>query len=135
MINHDLCPCKSGKQYCACCQKYHEGISPENALVLMRSRYSAYAKGLVDYIIKTTHPQNPSFSKEKEGWAKKILTFCQSHAFVGLDILDFTDGNEVAYVTFKAHLAQGGRDVSFTERSRFLKVNGKWLYVDGVVAS
>lgn len=24
----------------------------------MRARYSAYAKGLVDYVVKTTHPEN-----------------------------------------------------------------------------
>ena len=47
------CPCCSGKS-AICCQKYHKGLTPENALVLMRSRYSAYALGVGDYLIETT---------------------------------------------------------------------------------
>ena len=32
---------------------------PPTAEALMRSRYSAYNKGLVQYVVDTTHPENP----------------------------------------------------------------------------
>ena len=47
------CPCGSGKKYKECCYKYHKGANPPNALLLMKSRYSAYAAGDAKYIIKT----------------------------------------------------------------------------------
>jgi SEC-C motif-containing protein len=34
-------------------------------------------------------------------------------------------------VTFKATLFQDNTDISFIEKSRFLKVEDKWLYIDG----
>lgn len=49
MINpKNLCPCHSQKCYEECCKRYHEGAAAENALILMRSRYSAYALQLAD---------------------------------------------------------------------------------------
>lgn len=115
-----MCPCCSKKPYAECCKSYHEGMLPENALKLMRSRYSAYALGLADYILKTA--LFPPKSKQE------ILEFSKSTHFDDLTILEFIDGEKEAYVTFRAHLAQAGRDVSFTEKSSFLKEHGKWLY-------
>ena len=101
------------------------GLSlPENALKLMRSRYSAYALKKADYIIKTTHPENPSFSSDKVAWKNAILHFCRETDFIGLTILEFIDGEGEAYVTFFAHLKQKRKDVSFEEKSRFMKVEG-----------
>ncbi len=89
----------------------------------MRSRYSAYALGLADYIQKTTHPDSPHHEREKEA----ILHFCKTTRFVGLEILDARDDE----VTFFAKLKSlRGEDISFKERSIFEKVDGIWLYVD-----
>ncbi|MEO8855681.1 MAG: YchJ family metal-binding protein, partial [Burkholderiaceae bacterium] len=53
------CPCDSGARYIDCCGPWHSGLSegvhaptPE---ALMRSRYSAYGLGLVDYLLDTWH--------------------------------------------------------------------------------
>jgi len=44
-----LCPCESGKEYDACCGPIINGSqAARTAEALMRSRYSAYAKGAVD---------------------------------------------------------------------------------------
>jgi SEC-C motif-containing protein len=94
----------------------------------MRSRYSAYAFGLADYIIKTTHPDNSDYTEEKTKWKDEILAFCHHTTFLGLTISDFTDGEEEAYVTFEASLSSG----ILKEKSRFLYEHGRWLYVDGV---
>lgn len=121
------CPCHSGEKYKKCCQPYHKGILPSNALRLMRSRYSAFALGLFGYIMATTHPDNPDFTDEKEQWQQSILQFCNNTRFMGLKITEFADGEEEAFVSFEARLDSG----TLRERSRFLKVEGKWLYVDG----
>lgn len=121
------CPCHSSKKYKQCCQPYHKGIFPSNALLLMRSRYSAYALGLVEYIISTTHPNNPDASIALLDWQKAIWDFAQTTYFKGLKIVEFTDGDEEAFVTFEAALTDG----IMKEKSRFLKVEGKWLYESG----
>lgn len=121
------CPCHSGEKYKKCCQPYHKGILPSNALRLMRSRYSAFALGLFGYIMATTHPDNPDFTDEKEQWQQSILHFSDNTRFMGLKISEFTDGEEEAFVSFEARLDSG----TLRERSRFLKVEEKWLYVDG----
>lgn len=128
-----LCPCGSGKHYQDCCQLYHEGVRyPETALELMKSRYSAYAKSKVDYIIATTHPENSSYRLNRAIWRKEIGDFCTHTNFEKLEIVDFEEG-EISFVTFIARLSQRGRDVSFQEKSRFEKKDGKWLYLSGTI--
>jgi len=129
------CPCFSSKPYAECCRPYHEGLLPEEALKLMRSRYSAYALGLAEYIIQTTHPDHPSYSSETSLWKQDILKFSNSTLFVSLTILDFIPGDKKAYVTFKAGLKQNDQDVSFTEKSFFLKEGARWLYRQGEILS
>ncbi len=126
------CPCHSGKSYSACCQRYHNGLLAENALALMRSRYAAYALHLADYIMRTTHPANPGYYSDATRWKKEILNSYQSTQFYGLQIIDFIDGKKEAFVTFTALLKNNGHDTSFTEKSRFLKMDGQWLYESGV---
>ena len=129
---HFACPCCSGKSYQECCEPYHKGRLPENALTLMRSRYSAYALRLADYIIDTTHPMNPHYvADNRKAWKEEIMTFARLTHFVKLEIVEFIDGDEKAFVTFNAHLKQAGKDVSFSEKSSFEKVGKKWLYRDG----
>ena len=121
------CPCQSGSKYKKCCQKYHKGAIAPSALTLMKSRYSAYAVGNADYIMRTTHPQNSDYSNETSHWRAEIMQFCHTTLFHGLKILSVEDGVYEAFVTFEATLSTG----MFKEKSRFLKENGQWLYVDG----
>jgi SEC-C motif-containing protein len=121
------CPCHSGDKYKKCCLPYHKGILPINALKLMRSRYSAYALHLSGYIMETTHPDNPDYTMDTETWGKSIMDFCRNTRFEELKIIDFIDGESEAYVTFEAVFDKG----SLTEKSRFLKNEGKWFYKSG----
>lgn len=130
---NSLCPCGSGRLYEDCCRLYHKGIFPENALLLMRSRYSAYALCLPSYIIETTHPDHSEFSLDFDQWKEKIILFSQNTTFERLEILDFIDGEDKALVAFSAYLRQGEDDVGFKETSHFEKVGGKWLYKGGRV--
>ena len=122
------CPCGSEKKYKKCCKIYHLGALAKDALILMKSRYSAYAAGESRYIMETTHPKNPDFTTDTKTWRASINDFCENTLFDGLEIVEFIDGEREAFVTFIAHLGKG----ELREKSRFLKEEGKWLYVDGV---
>ena len=126
-----LCPCKSGNTYANCCRPFHQGKLPDTALQLMRSRYSAYALCIPAYIIHTTHPRNPQFSHDTAQWSQEISEFCVNTKFKDLKILHFSEDPPFATVTFVAHLTQKKKDVSFTEKSHFEKIKGKWLYLSG----
>lgn len=120
-----LCPCCSGKSYSECCKPYHDGQPAPTALALMRSRYSAYALKIADYIIQTTHPKSPYFEKDRMKWKQAILEFCRRMKFERLEIVSFGED----WVHFIAHLGRTHLD----EKSQFEKVDGKWLYVQGEI--
>lgn len=128
------CPCDSNKEYGQCCKIFHDGKLPENALQLMRSRYSAFVLNIPEYIIKTTHPASPQYSENKFMWKRSISQFSQHSSFEKLEVLDFKENNRVATVTFTAHILQGERDATFTERSYFEKINDRWFYRSGELA-
>ncbi len=126
---NDLCPCGSGKKYKKCCQIYHKGATPEKALFVMKARYSAYATGNVAYIIATTHPDHPDSKKDLTERKKEIEHFIHNTVFKKLEILKEEPGDPFSYVTFRVFLEQGGKPLTFTERSTFEKREGRWLYL------
>lgn len=121
------CPCGSRLKYKKCCFVYHDGVNAGDALKLMVTRYSAYAARDSSYIMRTTHPSNKEYMEDRKAWAKEIERFCDSTEFLGLNVTDFEEGENEAFVTFAAKLSNG----SFTEKSRFVKENGVWLYESG----
>ncbi|MEM5558619.1 YchJ family metal-binding protein [Aliarcobacter cryaerophilus] len=129
---NSICPCGSSKKYKKCCKIFHDDIKkPSNALELMKSRFSAFAFFKSDYIIKTTHQKNCDFSLNTSSWIADIEQFCKNTSFKNLEILNFIDNEFESFVTFKATLFQNKKDISFIEKSRFLKESNIWLYVDG----
>jgi len=120
------CPCGSGKKYKDCCFKWHKIGSAPNALLLMKSRYTAYALGNADYIIKTTHKSSPHYERNLIEWKKSIKEFGKS-IFKKLEIVEFIDGEKEAFVEFKAYID----DYVMHERSRFIKED-KWYYFEGI---
>ena len=90
----------------------------------MRSRYSAYSVGDVIHLNRSWHPDTRPVD----------LTLVPGRRWVGLDIVDTEDGRALdatGIVEFVAHF--DGPDGSGTqhERSRFERVDGRWVYVDG----
>ena len=123
------CPCGSRDKYKKCCQKFHKGALVPNPLLLMKSRYSAYAIGNSKYIIDTTHPNSSEYMEDKTLWQNSILEFSKNTQFISLEILEYIPPkNNIAYVTFKAQF----QDSKMIEKSRFLLENGKWLYENAV---
>jgi SEC-C motif-containing protein len=121
------CPCGSRLKYKKCCEVYHDSVEAADALKLMVTRYSAYAAGDASYIMRTTHPLNVDFKEDRKVWAKEIERFCNSTEFLGLEVLDFIEGEDEAFVEFKAKLSDG----VLHEKSRFVRENGRWLYHGG----
>ncbi len=94
----------------------------------MRSRFSAYTLGLVEYILITSHPDGPHGKPEQR---ESIAAFCEQTTFQGLDVQDTRVDGDRGEVAFYARLAVGSRDASFGERSTFFRVDGRWLYHSG----
>ncbi len=118
------CPCCSGKSYQNCCEPYHlNKILPQTAEQLMRSRYSAFAKVLPTYLMKTTHE-----STQKNNNFSDIADWAKSNKWLKLEI-GFAESNKVR---FKAFYQDTNGDVyEHDELSIFKRENGKWFYVDG----
>ena len=94
----------------------------------MRSRYAAYALGLVDYIMRTTHPDSPHRQHDAAQWVADLKQFCDQTTFVRLEVLAHDETEHRATVQFRAHLKQGGAATTMVENSCFFPVEGRWTY-------
>ncbi len=99
----------------------------------MRSRYGAYALGLVDYIVQTTDEGSDVAQADPAQWRRSIADFCANTQFEGLEVLDTSQDGDRGRVTFLARLKQAGQDVSFREESEFVRRAGRWFYASGRV--
>ncbi|MCB9796280.1 MAG: SEC-C domain-containing protein [Alphaproteobacteria bacterium] len=124
------CPCHSGKRYKRCCQPHHEGRPAPSPEALMRSRYSAYALGLTDYLIATTAPESPHRVAPEQRWVSELSAFSQATRFVSLEIREAWEEGERGLVHFVAGLSQAGHRIPMEERSLFRRADGRWLYVE-----
>ena len=119
------CPCGQDRPLEACCGPFLEGQSqPETAEQLMRSRFSAYATGNIDYICETE--ENPN-RDTIENWAR-------STSFKLLRVLSTEKGgeqDEVGTVTFEADFETQGQTGTHRETSQFCKLEGRWVFVRG----
>lgn len=97
----------------------------------MRSRYSAYARGLVDYIVETTDPEGEAWEEPMEQWRDEIADFGRQMVFLGVEILDHESVGDRAKVVFLAKLKHRGKEASFREESHFIRRKGRWLYSAG----
>lgn len=126
------CPCTSKKPYDHCCGPFHAGTAaPETAEQLMRSRFSAYALGKVDYLIATR-----AEAKRGEENRDELANYCKSVSCVSLKITRKEKGgkeDDSGIVAFHASLQASGRRSLHSETSSFVRESGRWVYVDGVV--
>lgn len=94
----------------------------------MRSRYSAYAVGDLNYLFRTWHPRT---RPDDVGPTPGVT-------WRGLEILDTVDGapgDDEGVVEFIAHFeTDAGRDV-LHERSRFARRANRWMYLDGDIST
>lgn len=125
------CPCGSTRPYALCCGAYIAGARVPTAQALMRSRYSAYVVGDLDYLQKTSAGQALLAFDRAE-----VSRSLPGTEWLGLDVLETEAGEEsddTGTVTFRARFRQGGRIHTIAERSEFRRVGGEWRYVRGEV--
>jgi len=119
------CYCKSNKPFSQCCEPFLRVLEvPKSALELMRSRYSAYCLGDVNYLQATTHDHT---------WTDEELKFIQDWADNSFwQHLEIVDASE-ELVEFKAYYIFDGKQHMHHEKSTFIKINDMWKYVDGEI--
>lgn len=95
----------------------------------MRSRYTAYATGAIDYVVATHDPKKriPSLREQVGKWA-------DGARFTGLEVRS-TDGggpgDSLGEVEFVATYVEAGKTHTLREISTFRRIRGAWFYVEG----
>jgi SEC-C motif-containing protein len=122
------CPCGTGLPYDGCCARHLGGTPAPTAETLMRSRYTAYATGHREHLVRTWH----SSTRPRRLELDPALTW------TGLVVLATSGGglfDPEGEVEFVASYLAGGARQRLRERSRFVREDGLWRYLDGSVAS
>ena len=120
----EACPCGGGI-YAGCCAPYHQGLPAPDAETLMRARYSAYVLRLEAYLLATWHadhrPATLELSADPTQW-------------LGLTVRHSAEMGERATVEFVARYKVNGRAHRLHEISQFVRENGRWHYIDGIIS-
>lgn len=118
------CPCGLGTPYAQCCGPIHEGKPAPTAAQLMRSRYSAFALGLPDYLLRSWHVSTRPGTLELDADTRWLRLLIESAEQGG----PFDDAGSVTFTAIGR--TQEGR-FEQRERSSFVSEGGNWFYVDG----
>lgn len=86
----------------------------------MRSRYSAYVVGLIDYLLATWHPSTSPGDLE-----------LPPVKWLELEVRHAEASGDAGVVEFVARCRVNGRAQRMHETSRFVRQDGCWYYIDG----
>ena len=120
------CPCGSEMEYSECCGRLHSRAAvAQTALQLMRSRYSAFAVGDADYLLRTWHRATRPGSVEIDPAVEWRRLQLRGHS-------GGTEADDAGTVEFVAHYwdsvrREYGRQ---HENSRFVREGPHWFYVE-----
>ncbi len=125
MSGDDRCPCGSGADLETCCGPVIAGTRPAlTAVDLMRSRYTAYGLGDIDYLRRSwassTVPREVAMDPEIRWTGLSIVGTEAGQAF----------DNE-GMVAFIARFVGVAGPRELRERSDFVRHDGRWVYLDG----
>jgi len=131
MINL-ICKCGSNKNYLDCCGAFIvKNKLPQTPEQLMRSRYTAYVIGDIDYIAATMQDRALIGFDPKEAKLRSNETI-----WLKLEIIGTKQKNKnLGLVEFKVYYQEYGKDFIQHEISEFKLKNGKWFYVDGILCN
>ncbi|MCX5213784.1 YchJ family metal-binding protein [Kitasatospora sp. NBC_00240] len=120
------CPCGLPASYGDCCGRFHRGeaVAP-TAERLMRSRYSAFVVRDEAYLLRSWHP----------GTRPAGVDFDPGLRWQRLEVHAGTEGGPFhteGTVDFSAHFTDGGSPDVLREHSRFVRVDGAWVYLDAL---
>lgn len=152
----DRCPCGGGDDklpYSRCCKPFHKGEKyPQDCVTLMRSRFTGYAKGEGEYVVRTTHPENPIFKDGAKAESGKVVSSladdvratCKKVRFYDLEIVsDKPSKKDEHLVGFRYKCRVVGQkgfnelaEEKHSELSTFRRgENGEWLFLDGITGA
>ncbi|WP_426621824.1 YchJ family protein [Microbacterium sp. As-52] len=120
------CPCSSGDTFGACCRPILDGAAAPTAERLMRSRYTAFVVQDAAHLLRSWHPKTRPETIDFEpdlDWRRLVL----------IDRVAGGPFDRDGVVEFEALWRQGAARGSLHERSRFVREDRHWYYVDGDV--
>jgi SEC-C motif domain protein len=127
-VPHKSPPRQPPRSYAQCCGRYIDGgalgVAPD-AESLMRSRYTAFALGRGDYLRASWHPTRRPAELVLDADTQWLGLEVRAH-----QIMDDCHA-EVEFVARMRH--PGGRASRLHERSRFVREDGRWYYLDGQI--
>jgi SEC-C motif-containing protein len=125
MSGSSLCPCGSGDTFESCCEPLLTGAKKAaTAVQLMRSRYTAYAVGDVEYVRRTWHPRT----------CPRRLELDDSVQWTRLEVISTDKGglfDTAGTVEFRAYFRESGQRDVMHEVSDFVRVDRVWVYLSG----
>ncbi|WP_395055512.1 YchJ family protein [Polaromonas sp.] len=109
-----------------CCGRFisdFEKAPAPDAESLMRSRYSAFVLERADYLLATWHASR----------RPATIAFDAGVKWLGLELRQHrvSDTTHAAVEFVARQKSPGSRAVRLHERSRFVREEGRWYYVDG----
>lgn len=94
----------------------------------MRSRYSAFCKGQIDYLLITRHPLKRDLDSRQE-----LQASIKASRWRSLNVIGSNENGSVGEVEFTAFYTSPNENPGQVhEKSSFVKENEQWYYVDGV---
>ena len=128
------CHCDSTLPFSRCCGPIIAGATQAvSAKQLMRSRFSAFCSGNIDYLMASHHPSQRR--DDDRGQLAATLNQCQ---WLELSIIDCQQGSadqQQGEVEFIASYRRDGQLAQLHERSRFVREQGQWFYLHGDILS
>jgi len=124
----EICPCNSGKNYSECCEPIiKKTASAESPEALMRSRYTAYAKGEVLWLRDSLE------ASQRKDFDEKGARQWSNAEWLGLSIVQskIDEEKNTGEVEFVAKFKQGGVAREHHEVADFVRKNGAWFLTEG----
>ena len=119
----EACPCGLGPSFGACCGRFTgTDVPAPTAELLMRSRFTAYARKDVGHLRDTWH----STSRPER------LDLDPDLRWTTLEVVSTTGGGLLdarGTVAFRARAVSGGRPQTIEEDSAFVREAGAWAYL------
>ncbi|OVE80881.1 hypothetical protein BVY03_05270 [bacterium K02(2017)] len=122
------CPCGTGINFETCCQPHLLGLEkPDSAEKLLRSRYTAFVAGEIDYICNTHHPET-----RKDLDRNSLKEWSKNSEWKGLEIIQSVAGKSEHenVIEFIAKYQQEGQLHKHHETSLFKRQEDQWYFFD-----
>lgn len=119
------CPCGRGREFGLCCGPILGGRDAETAEQLMRSRYTAFTLGDIAHLTRTWDPATRPDDLDADRGTR----------WLALTVVRAAGGraDDEGLVEFRARWRAGGMTGELHEVSRFRRLRGRWVYVDGII--